>query len=357
MATGEKPMSGNGAFAGFSGQRRAGFAETARTAPSLSSYVKPTGFAAAAKAAEAIREQEESKPVSTKKTKAKKKYEAEQVPSEGYGNLHVTESGPRRVADTLRRGFVRSTPASFDVSRRFNRTREATAEWGQFARRLEARNGHNFRVLPVAAYALTYITGEEMDPLITKRLEKARSGNQPKNAKWEMDQIHNMVDVLNDALRREMGRELDADALFAFEHAPFVNDAVERQHDPEHPRYVEMAIERADGADLPFMDMPLQQWQDDLFDVAPGFTGVRHDAYSLEAVDALDRLKGGRSRLLDIMGDVCGLDVSMVDPDWNPSIIVMETYDGRPWHGKSPLIPAVPMQVPLRAPQAYNCEV
>ncbi len=359
MAAAERPQSGNGAFAGFSAQRRVGFAEHGSRG-NLGQYVMAPGFAAAARAAELIRDTQEAIPVKPKK-KAPSRTEA---PSEGFKNIQVKESGPRRIEDTLRRDFVRSSNASLSVTRPMNLLRSSEkyapsvgADWRKFQGRLQELNGHTFRVLDLAEVALTYVTGEEVMPLVTDRLQKMSSSRRGKDYKWEVGQVRTMVANLNDTLGRERSKEIDAENLFALEYASFADMALSRQLDPEHPRWLEMAIDRAEADDaMPFLDQPLSRWQERFFEVSEVFEGGRPNTFSLVAIDTFDTLKSGRSRLLDMMGDVCGLDVSMIDTDWNPTIDMMETYSGSGWGGRVKY-PSIPSPMPLKAPQANNCEV
>jgi hypothetical protein len=360
MAKGEQQPSGSGTLAGFGGQKRAGFAGLMGANTSYGSMSHTPGFAAAARAAEAVRDAQESTPVKSKKQP--RDPQKGQGPSEGFKSIQVVESGPRRIEDTLRRGFVRNSSASLSISRPMNLLRtdkyapSSGAAWRRFQERMAGLNGQAFRVFDLAEIALTYVSGEETMPLITARLQKMTTSRRGKDYKWEVGQVHCMVANLNDTLRREKMKELDAEFVFAQEYKEFAELAHERQLDQEHPRWLEMAMERAEDDNMPFLDQPLSRWTEGFFDVTEAYDGGKANTFSLVATDTLGTLKSGRSRFLDIMGDVCGLDVSMLGTDWTPTIAVMETYSGGSWGGNVK-VPAIPTPMPLKAPQANNCEV
>jgi hypothetical protein len=66
-------------------------------------------------------------------------------------------------------------------------------------------------------------------------------------------------------------------------------------------------------------------------------------------------LHSGRNRLIDVLGDKFGMDISGVSEQWQPQVDILQTTGGRDASQLKGLrVPGWPLIMPLRAPQIHE---
>jgi hypothetical protein len=241
----------------------------------------------------------------------------------------------------------RRTQIALQISRRISPGGKGN-DWKGFARNLRSSNGHSIKAIEPTRYRMDYVTAEESEKMLAGVLGARRQ----RSERAELAIVRCLRDKINRFIEQEVDREQAYETSLYEADADLALRALERRYDPDNPKWHDQAV--GVSRQLPTTE-GMSLWLPADFEVKPKFDSSVADKVSLTLEDSSGVLHSGRNRLIDVLGDKFGMDVSGVSEQWQPQVDILQTTGGRDASQLKGLrVPGWPLIMPLRAPQIHE---
>ncbi|TAH35393.1 hypothetical protein EYC59_02340 [Candidatus Saccharibacteria bacterium] len=319
-----------GIGAGFSQQRRAGFAEYGTGSAGFAAHA-PTqaGFAAALRRAQAAEAGEQQPKKPTKPA--------------GRVAGRIDKEETRRHRDSAP---VPALP-SWVVGRKINLSQRGNNDWPVYLDKLARHNGKGVVVERVTNLVMRYVSDEEVRSMLAERFD----GGKALRNRREREALRNLQRSMNDYSRAEHDKDVIEERKLLAESAGLADRARARREDPDNPVWYSDDYYEDNRLDR-FRRENMSLWLPGDFETKAVGRSTS-DTMTILVDDRSLVLRQARNRFLDKM-DSIGLNTTLAEEEWTPQVEVLHTLGRRSLDGMQLNVPDYPLYIPLQAPRVYE---
>ena len=226
------------------------------------------------------------------------------------------------------------------------------SEWRPFADKLTKQIGKTFEITPPQQYVVEYLSDDEMEPILQRRIARARLRSSGK----ESGIIRGVKDEINRWVQQEFRYEQETETMIFDEDPDLGRLCIERSLDPDNPKWFEIDYDALESDSvLNARATLLHAWRDAIYEARGKLGTPNATSVSVMLKDAHDIHESNRNKIVDMLSDKYGLDTRTITTDWQPEFTIFTTVSEKHmgWH-KNVRVPAMPLIVPLKSPKAYE---